>query len=543
MGSLIHIAEVATLIFVAYAVSWLAGYLLHRLVARPAKTTVVEAVKPSPAVAGQPDDALVKAPVVVPVASGAPTHAKVTQIEPATAVAVPDGMVLAEARSIDSPKVPPAPVSAIDSLKSLATASPLAPIEIRPIAAPEPARIEPAVPAAAVAPVVVEAIPEAAGAGPAMVEDHSPEASVQPIISETAIVETVQSADVVAAPEPLLAVEPQRIVDEVAGAPEPTQPSAAPEAAELMVPRAPEPNEPLAMPSSRPGVAWSGSIKGREASAFERATEVAAATPEEQVASKLSAGLDVSLLETLADELEVDEPALPIAALDEIARATESAASLRVDTQASDPVSEIVAEPSALPGAITESSAPSPDSITEIAAEDHEPAPAQEPPAAPTPTVAPPRQLDEDAAMRAIEGGWSRRQTRAMSDAYELTDVSAAVSAAQVAVEQVLAAKGIDASEQGARAQASFGKPKGLPHPRNHQRDNLKQINGLGPLDESSLNNLGIYHFDQIAGWDQKEVLWLENHAFARGRIGREDWQGQARSLMIDSEAARRIGG
>ena len=30
---------------------------------------------------------------------------------------------------------------------------------------------------------------------------------------------------------------------------------------------------------------------------------------------------------------------------------------------------------------------------------------------------------------------------------------------------------------------------------------------------------------------------------FARGRIGREDWQGQARSLMIDDEAARRIGG
>ena len=145
--------------------------------------------------------------------------------------------------------------------------------------------------------------------------------------------------------------------------------------------------------------------------------------------------------------------------------------------------------------------------------------------------------------MRAIEGGWSRRQTRAMSDAYELTDVSAAVSAAQVAVEQVLAAKGIDAGEQGARAQASFGKPKGMPHPRNRQRDNLKQINGLGPLDESSLNNLGIYHYDQIAAWDQKEVLWLENHAFARGRSGREDVQGQARSLMIDSEAARRIGG
>jgi NADH-quinone oxidoreductase subunit E len=151
-------------------------------------------------------------------------------------------------------------------------------------------------------------------------------------------------------------------------------------------------------------------------------------------------------------------------------------------------------------------------------------------------------EFDEDAAMRAIEGGWSRRQTRAMSDAYQLTDVTAAVSAAQIAVEQVLAANGIDAGD-GTRAQSFFGKPRGVPHPRNNRRDNLKQINGLGPLDESTLNNLGIFHFDQVAGWDQKEVLWLENHAFARGRIGREDWQGQARSLMVDSEAARRIGG
>ena len=53
------------------------------------------------------------------------------------------------------------------------------------------------------------------------------------------------------------------------------------------------------------------------------------------------------------------------------------------------------------------------------------------------------------------------------------------------------------------------------------------------------LNNMGIYHFDQIAAWDQKEVLWLENHAFARGRVGREDWQAQAQELLRDSEAAR----
>jgi NADH-quinone oxidoreductase subunit E len=163
------------------------------------------------------------------------------------------------------------------------------------------------------------------------------------------------------------------------------------------------------------------------------------------------------------------------------------------------------------------------------------------PPEPVAPSVPPPKpaHVDEDSAMRAIEGGWSRRASRALPDAPEMTDVSAAVSAAQVAVEQVLARNGVNAAEPETRAQAAFGKPRGLPQPRLGGRDNLKQIKGLGPLDESTLNNLGIYHFDQILAWDQKEVLWLENHAFARGRIGREDWQEQARDLLRAADAAR----
>lgn len=143
--------------------------------------------------------------------------------------------------------------------------------------------------------------------------------------------------------------------------------------------------------------------------------------------------------------------------------------------------------------------------------------------------------------MRAIEGGWSRRDVRALGDAPEMTDVSAAVSAAQVAVEQVLARNGVDAAEPESRAQASFGKPAGLPQPRDGRRDSLKRIDGLGPLDEVTLNNLGIYHFDQIAKWTEREVLWLENHAFAVGRIAREDWQDQARELIAERDATRAL--
>ena len=152
-------------------------------------------------------------------------------------------------------------------------------------------------------------------------------------------------------------------------------------------------------------------------------------------------------------------------------------------------------------------------------------------PVAPAPQ---PASVDEDDAMRAIEGGWSRRQTRAMSGAPELGDVGAAVAAAQLAVETVLARSGIDAARS-----SDLGKPRGLPRPRNGKRDNLQAIRGLGQLDETALNNLGVFHFDQVAEWDQRSILWLENHAFARGRIAREEWQAHARALIGDASDIR----
>jgi NADH-quinone oxidoreductase subunit E len=144
----------------------------------------------------------------------------------------------------------------------------------------------------------------------------------------------------------------------------------------------------------------------------------------------------------------------------------------------------------------------------------------------PQPAPPPPAPVDEDAAMRAIEGGWSRTGARALPGSPELSDVGAAVAAAQSAVEQVLAKAGIDGESPG-----HVGRPKGLPRPRNGTRDDLKRIDGLGALDESTLNNLGVFHFDQIADWSEAQVLWMENHVFARGRIGRESWQQQAKEL------------
>lgn len=490
MGTLIHIAEVAGLLFVAYVAGWLIGYVAHRLAARAPEAAVVPAPQLAAAKGEVPsaEDALVKTPVVVPVTSAPPpTHmpAQATPLEPVKATAVPDGLAPAGATPIEvaQPAKAATPISGLDSLKTLSTDAPLMTPELAVAAAPVPE------------PVMVEAAPVE------RVEEPAPAAVPE-------VVATPEPAPVVVAEEPAPVAA---IVPDLEPPPAP-EPEAAPEP--IVV-------QPPPMPATRPGVAWAGAIGGREAAPFEPAAapsapaEAVEPEPSEPAPTPEVPAFNIEVLGLIADKLkQVDDLDQPVPAAADV-----PAPLVDVPTEATAPVTVEAAVPDVQPATEGE--------------------PALEPVAAVTEPAAatPPKPFDEDAAMRAIEGGWSRRASRSLPDAPEMTDVSAAVSAAQMAVEQVLARNGVDAAEPESRAQAAFGKPRGLPHPRPGGRDNLKQINGLGPLDESTLNNMGIYHFDQIATWDQKEVLWLENHAFARGRIGREDWQAQARELMGEGEA------
>lgn len=65
--------------------------------------------------------------------------------------------------------------------------------------------------------------------------------------------------------------------------------------------------------------------------------------------------------------------------------------------------------------------------------------------------------------------------------------------------------------------------------------DDLKQISGVGPVLEGKLNDLGIYHFWQVAGWSPAEVTWIENFLNSKGRIARDEWLDQASKLAASS--------
>ena len=80
-------------------------------------------------------------------------------------------------------------------------------------------------------------------------------------------------------------------------------------------------------------------------------------------------------------------------------------------------------------------------------------------------------------------------------------------------------------------------RPVALEGPRGGAADDLKRIKGIGPKLEKLCNELGFYHFDQIAGWTEDEVAWVDaNLEGFKGRVTRDEWVTQARVLAGGGE-------
>lgn len=75
-------------------------------------------------------------------------------------------------------------------------------------------------------------------------------------------------------------------------------------------------------------------------------------------------------------------------------------------------------------------------------------------------------------------------------------------------------------------------RPEALSGPRDGKADDLKQIKGVGPALEKLCNELGFYHFDQIANWTADEVAWVDTNLKGfKGRVSRDGWVEQAKVL------------
>ena len=76
-----------------------------------------------------------------------------------------------------------------------------------------------------------------------------------------------------------------------------------------------------------------------------------------------------------------------------------------------------------------------------------------------------------------------------------------------------------------------------LAKPRGGKPDDLKQISGVGEQVEKTLNDMGVYHFDQVAGWNAGEVEWVDdNLPGIKGRISRDKWVDQSKALSAGAQ-------
>lgn len=88
-------------------------------------------------------------------------------------------------------------------------------------------------------------------------------------------------------------------------------------------------------------------------------------------------------------------------------------------------------------------------------------------------------------------------------------------------------------------------RPEALDGPRGGAADDLKMIKGVGPKMEGMLNELGFYHFDQIAGWTADEVAWVDSNLKGfKGRVSRDNWVEQAKLLASggETEFSKKVG-
>ncbi|EEX11263.1 NADH:ubiquinone oxidoreductase 41 kd complex i subunit [Ruegeria lacuscaerulensis ITI-1157] len=93
-------------------------------------------------------------------------------------------------------------------------------------------------------------------------------------------------------------------------------------------------------------------------------------------------------------------------------------------------------------------------------------------------------------------------------------------------------------SPEGAAAKpaTSETQPETLTGPRGGKPDDLKLLKGVGPKLEQTLNELGFYHFDQIAAWTPEQVAWVDARLKFKGRIERDGWIEQAAKLAAGEE-------
>ncbi|TKZ21726.1 NADH-quinone oxidoreductase subunit E [Shimia litoralis] len=111
-----------------------------------------------------------------------------------------------------------------------------------------------------------------------------------------------------------------------------------------------------------------------------------------------------------------------------------------------------------------------------------------------------------------------------------------AVKQAEDAKKTPAAKKPVAAKAEEKAADVAEEAPVILTEARDGGADDLKKLKGVGPKLEQTLNELGFFHFDQIAAWTQAQIAWVDSRLSFKGRIERDGWVDQAKALASGEE-------
>ncbi|MCC1492306.1 hypothetical protein [Cognatishimia sp. F0-27] len=88
-----------------------------------------------------------------------------------------------------------------------------------------------------------------------------------------------------------------------------------------------------------------------------------------------------------------------------------------------------------------------------------------------------------------------------------------------------------------AETKAAGNAPAMLKAPRAGKADDLTVIKGIGPKLAKELNDLGIWHLDQVMGWTKAQAQYIDDVLpTTRGGAVRSDWAGQAKRLLAAAQ-------
>ena len=123
------------------------------------------------------------------------------------------------------------------------------------------------------------------------------------------------------------------------------------------------------------------------------------------------------------------------------------------------------------------------------------------------------------------EGGPEEKAPRAAKGAKVAKETSVKAEAPAKAEPE---AKKEKAPSDGARVDEARGMVYDSPPA---EVDDLEVISGVGPVLAEKLNSIGVYRFEQIANWTERNVQEFDELLSFKGRIEREEWIEQAKAL------------